>query len=104
MSIPSARSGWVKSTPPSITPTLTPSPVASAQGVNVVSVGTADRMNYANTLIMDYTGKPYTARWLAQAFNVPEASIVSGSDPGDGVDIQVILGQDWSVPATQGAP
>ncbi len=75
-----------------------------AQGVNVVSVGTADRMNYANSLIMDYTSKPYTARWLAQAFNVPEASIVSGSDPGTGVDIQVILGQDWSVPATQGAP
>jgi len=75
-----------------------------AQGVNVVSVGTADRMDYANTIIVDFTGKVYTARWLAQLFNVSEANIVSGSDPAKRLDIQVILGQDWTVPAAQSTP
>jgi polyisoprenyl-teichoic acid--peptidoglycan teichoic acid transferase len=68
------------------------------QGVNVISVGTADRIDYTSTVIMDYTGKAYTARWLAQLFNVGEANILSGSDPASPVDIKVILGQDWTAP------
>ena len=74
------------------------------QGLNVVSVGTADRTDYATTVIMDFTGKIYTAQWLAQTFGVSQANVVSGSDPTGRVDIQVIVGQDWTVPATQGSP
>jgi LCP family protein required for cell wall assembly len=68
------------------------------QGVNVVSVDTADRTDYANTIIRVYTGKDYSARWLAKLFNVGEANILSSSDPSNPVDIQVILGQDWTAP------
>jgi polyisoprenyl-teichoic acid--peptidoglycan teichoic acid transferase len=74
------------------------------QGVDVVSVGTADRIDYANTVIMDYTGKTYTARWLARLFNVGEANILSGSDPNSSADVTVILGQDWTAPPGQGSP
>ena len=74
------------------------------QGVTVAAVGTADRMDYATTLIMDYTGKPYTARWLAQLFGVSEANILSSSDPAVTVDIRVILGQDWNMPPAPGTP
>lgn len=68
----------------------------TAQGLNVVGVGTADRSNYPNTVIVDYTGKPQTAAWLAQQFGV--ASVVSGQVPDSPVDVRVILGADWQVP------
>ncbi|MBL8055430.1 MAG: LCP family protein [Anaerolineales bacterium] len=66
------------------------------QGVNVVNFDTADRSDYTGTVIVDYTGKPYTTRWLARTFNV--ASVVNGADPNSSVDVRVILGQDWQVP------
>ena len=40
------------------------------QGVNVVAVDTDDRTDYAQTEIVDYTGKPRTAAWLARTFNL----------------------------------
>jgi LCP family protein required for cell wall assembly len=76
-----------------------------AQGVNVVSYGTADRVDYATTIIVDYTGNaPYTALWLAKVFNVAEANIIRGSDASNPIDLKVILGQDWSVPPGAGSP
>jgi polyisoprenyl-teichoic acid--peptidoglycan teichoic acid transferase len=69
------------------------------QGVNVVSVGTADRTDYTATVIVDYTGKAYTTRWLAKIFNVAEANVLSNADATTAVDIKVILGQDWKTPA-----
>jgi polyisoprenyl-teichoic acid--peptidoglycan teichoic acid transferase len=70
------------------------------QGITVTSVGTADRTDYATTVIVDYSGKAYTARWLAKTFNVPEANILSSSDAGSAIDLKVILGQDWKIPAS----
>jgi len=68
------------------------------QGVNVVNFDTADRTDYPNSVIVTFTDKPYTARWLAKTFNV--SGVVSGSDPSGTADIRVILGQDWRVPTT----
>jgi LCP family protein required for cell wall assembly len=65
------------------------------QGVAVANFATADRSDYPNTLIYAFGDKPYTARWLAKAFN---ATVVSGAASSDGVDIRIILGADWSVP------
>ncbi|MGH2520858.1 MAG: LCP family protein, partial [Anaerolineales bacterium] len=67
------------------------------QGVNVISFDTADRSDYPGSVIVDYTGKPYTTRWLKATFHVTE--VISGSDPNSPVDVRIILGQDWSVPA-----
>ncbi len=66
------------------------------QGVTVVNFDTADRSDYPATVIVDYTGKPYTTRWLAKTFNV--VNVVNGADPNSPVDVRVILGQDWQVP------
>jgi LCP family protein required for cell wall assembly len=66
------------------------------QGVTVANFDTADRSDYTSTVIVDYTGKPYTTRWLARTFNV--ANVVNGADPNSAVDVRVILGQDWQVP------
>ncbi|MBI4770746.1 MAG: LCP family protein [Chloroflexi bacterium] len=67
------------------------------KGVNVVEVTNADRRDYATTVIVDYTGKPYTVRWLAEAMHV-SGSIFSGSEPGSAVDVVVIVGSDWRPP------
>ncbi|MBI3244789.1 MAG: LCP family protein [Chloroflexi bacterium] len=85
---------------------LTPGLAASAsdyliaQGVNVVQVGNADRSDYASTIIIDYTGKPYTAKWLADTFHVSPSSILSGNNPGSQVDVRLILGADFVLPGT----
>jgi LCP family protein required for cell wall assembly len=76
-----------------------------AKGVNVVSFGTADRIDYTTTFIVDYTGKtPYTASWLANVFNIAEVNIIRGSDANSSIDLKVVLGQDWSLPPDPGSP
>jgi len=67
----------------------------AAMGINVISVGNAERFDYTQTVIYDYTGKNYTARYLAQLLGVPETAIVTTSDPSGLFDIQVILGNDY---------
>ncbi len=67
-----------------------------AQGLNVVSIDTADRSDYTSSVIVDYTGKPYTVAWLKKTFAV--STIISGAEPGSSVDVKVIVGQDWKVP------
>lgn len=74
----------------------------TGQGVNVVSFDTADRSDYATSVIVDYTGKPYTTRWLATTFHI--TNIISGSDPSSPVDIKIILGADWNIPEGTAAP
>jgi len=69
----------------------------TAQGINVANYDTADRSDYTTSVIVNYTGKPYTTGWLAKTFNV--ATIISGSDPSSPVDVRVILGADWQVPS-----
>ena len=72
------------------------------QGINVVACDTADRSDYASSVIVDYSGKPYTTRWLATTFRV--TTIISGADPSSPVDVRIILGQNWSVPTGSALP
>ena len=66
------------------------------QGVDVTDCANADRADYANTVIVDYTGKPYTVNWLKTTFGA--STILSGNDPNSPVDIKVIIGADWTIP------
>jgi LCP family protein required for cell wall assembly len=66
------------------------------QGILAADCDTADRPDYASTVIVDYTGKPYTVRWLQRTFGVQ--TIISGTDPESAVDVKVIVGRDWAVP------
>ena len=70
-----------------------------ARGVNVTAVSNADRTDYAATVIIDYTGKPYTAKWLADTFHISSSSILAGNNPGSGVDVRIILGGDFILPS-----
>jgi len=65
-----------------------------AQGLHVSLVGSADRANHAQSLVLLYTGKMASARAAARALGLPESCIVTGGDPGGGWDIKIILGAD----------
>ncbi len=64
-------------------------------GVKVVEVGNADQFA-DSTMLVDYTGKPYTLSFLANALGVPEQNILHRYDPESTIDVQVILGRDWA--------
>ncbi len=68
------------------------------KGFNVVEVSNADRMDYAKTLIIDYTGNPYTTRYLMEVMGLSQGQILFQAPPNDQVDVAVILGADWWVP------
>lgn len=68
----------------------------SKQGYQVVSFSNADRYDYEQTIIIDYTGKSYTVSSLVELLSVaPENVRYESVDMG--VDIRVILGRDFQV-------
>ena len=64
-------------------------------GIETGQPGDADDY-YADTLIIDYTGKAKTLAYLANLMHVGSTRVVSRSDPGAAVDILVIAGEDWA--------
>lgn len=68
----------------------------TSQGVNVVGTANADGY-YANSTLIDLTGKPYTLNYLRQLFNMSlPAQFVSRFDPNAQVDVILIVGEDWA--------
>jgi len=67
-------------------------------GVNVVEVGNADRMDYAKTVIIDYTGNPYTSRYLMILLNLDPSQVLFQTIPDSPVDVAVIVGPDLTLP------
>ncbi len=61
------------------------------QGLNVVNEGNADQA-FSQSTIIDYTGKPYTARYLVDLLGVDGSRVVSRFDPNSQIDVEVILG------------
>jgi LCP family protein required for cell wall assembly len=67
-----------------------------SQGVQVTEVGPADRA-YDGTLIVLYSPKLYTLRYLQAVFGIASSSqIVISPDPASSVDVEVRLGNDWA--------
>ncbi len=64
-------------------------------GYNVTETGNAEQI-YANTTLFDYTGKPYTLKFLSQQMNISPNRIFSRYDPTSPVDVVLILGNDWA--------
>jgi hypothetical protein len=60
-----------------------------------VAPGNADRA-YSQTVLIDYSGKPYTLSRLAELMNVDTNNIYSRYDPNAQVDVVVIVGEDWA--------
>ncbi|MFZ2097511.1 MAG: LCP family protein [Anaerolineales bacterium] len=65
-----------------------------SQGANVVGTQNSDYTTY--TRIIDYTGKPYTDRYLVDLMNITPYSIFLQYDANSQVDVLVILGDDWA--------
>ncbi|MCW5874367.1 MAG: LCP family protein [Anaerolineales bacterium] len=68
-----------------------------AQGFNVVTTGNANPVG-ATTLI-DYTGNPYTLQYLVEIMGVSPGHIFNRYDPNSQVDVEVIIGPDWTPPS-----
>ena len=65
-----------------------------SQGANVVDTQNGEYNTY--TRIIDYTGNPYTDRYLVDLMNISPYSISFQYDPNSPVDVLVILGDDWA--------
>lgn len=66
-----------------------------SQGLTVGETGNAEQL-YTSTTIFDYTGKPYTLKYLVSLMNIAPVRIFSRYDPTSTVDVVVILGGDWA--------
>jgi LCP family protein required for cell wall assembly len=65
-----------------------------SRGVNVLNVGNMPTPSNSNTVIRYYTGKEWTARYLAALLNLPLDRIEPGSDRLTTEDIVVVVGPD----------
>jgi len=68
------------------------------QGLQVGRADNADRSDYAESLILVYTGKTYTAEYIAHLLGFPLTAVVHGADPTAEYDISVIVGADYQPP------
>jgi len=66
------------------------------KGYLVARFGNADRADYAQTVLIDFSGKNYTLETLARLLQVDPANIYHRTDPSVAVDIRLILGQDYA--------
>jgi LCP family protein required for cell wall assembly len=65
------------------------------QGYTVIGYSDADRTDYPATVIVDYTGKPYTLQQLVEQFQVLPENMRSSPNLRSQVDIRIIVGQDY---------
>jgi LCP family protein required for cell wall assembly len=70
------------------------------QGYHVVEFSDADRFDYPQSIIIDYTGKEYTIQSLAVLFNVTPENIRRSLNLKSEVDIRLIVGQDFTLPSS----
>ena len=64
-------------------------------GIDVAETGNAEEKS-DTTVIIDYTGKPYTVQYLVEVLNIQANSIYSRYDPNSQTDIAILLGTDWA--------
>lgn len=67
----------------------------TGRGVTVSAVGNIEPpANVSAITIRDYTGKPWTARYLAALLGLPDDAIVPGRDGLTSADVMVVVGSD----------
>lgn len=67
------------------------------QGMLIAATGNADVVSA--TTIYDYTGNPYTVEYLMGLMGVQPGFIFSRYDPSSTVDVEVVIGPEWVLPA-----
>ena len=66
-----------------------------SQGAQNVTTGNADKISVTSQII-DYTGKPYTRRYLVDLMKINQYNIYFQPNPSSTVDVTIILGSDWA--------
>lgn len=66
-----------------------------AAGSSVIVTGDAGQL-YSATTVIDYTGNPYTLRYLAQLMGIQPAQIKFEFRQDSELDVVVFLGSDWA--------
>jgi LCP family protein required for cell wall assembly len=66
-----------------------------SEGVTVMGTGDSPDQQTSTTVI-DYTGNPYTLKYLVDLMGISENRILHRFDPASEVDVVVILGYDWA--------
>jgi len=78
--------------------------LASKQ-ITAASVGNMPTPDNGQTVIRDYTGRQWTAKYLARLFNIPEDRIEAGRDGLTSADVMVVVGPDvQSLLSREGQP
>jgi len=70
------------------------------QGYSVVEFSDAERFDYPQSIIIDYTGKEFTIQSLAALFNVTPENIRRSPNLKSEIDIRLIIGQDFILPSS----
>lgn len=66
----------------------------ASRGVTISAVGNTPTPTNTTTLIRDYTGNIWTARYLAALMGLPQSAIQSGTDGITSADVMVVVGTD----------
>jgi LCP family protein required for cell wall assembly len=73
-----------------------------AQGLNVVEVGNADRLDYDKSILMVQNATyPYAVRFLASLLSLSQSQILYPVTSNPEVDVIVVLGYDWAAYVAQ---
>jgi LCP family protein required for cell wall assembly len=73
-----------------------------AQGLNVVEVGNADRLDYDKSILMVQNATyPYAVRFLASLMDLSQSQILYPVTSDPEVDVIVVLGYDWAAYVAQ---
>jgi len=64
-------------------------------GLNLLDPGNANEVLSA-TRIYDYTGKPYTVKYLVDLLKIDKNQIYNSYDPNAQMDVLIVLGNDWA--------
>ena len=67
----------------------------TTNGANVTEIGNAGEQPQF-CVVYDYTGNPYTVRYLVELMGIPESNIRSSYNPASEVDVAVVLGASWA--------
>jgi len=65
-------------------------------GYTVVSFSNADRLDYATSVIVDYSSKTNTVNLLAKHFSVSSENIRHYTGMQSEVDVRLVLGRDYA--------
>jgi len=61
----------------------------------VVEIGEAEQ-NAAQTTLIDYSGRPYTLKYLLESMSINPNQVEYADTPQTNFDIELILGGDWA--------